>query len=71
VYAASAATGARSSPPVDYSDRSGFPRPPADMRGAALANFQMPRDLRTPDALASYTRQGSERPNGAAAFPSP
>lgn len=57
VYAANSATGARSTPPVDYSDRSGFARSPADMRGAALADFEMPRDMRRPDALAPYTRQ--------------
>jgi hypothetical protein len=34
----------------DYSQRSGFPREAAAMRGAALADFQMPRDGRTPDA---------------------
>jgi hypothetical protein len=36
----------RASPAVDYSDRSGFPRPPAQMRGAALSSFQTPRHMR-------------------------
>lgn len=31
---------------IDYSDRSGFPRPAAQMRGAALADFKTPDDLR-------------------------
>ena len=31
---------------VDYSDRSGFPRPPAQMRGAALSTFETPQDMR-------------------------
>jgi hypothetical protein len=57
VYAANSATGTPSTSPVDYSDRSGFSRSPADMRGAALADFEMPRDMRMPDALAPYTRQ--------------
>jgi hypothetical protein len=30
----------------DYSDRSGFPRPPEQMRGAALSDFRTPADLR-------------------------
>ena len=36
----------RARPTVDYSDRSGFPRPPAQMRGAALSDFRTPDDLR-------------------------
>jgi hypothetical protein len=34
-------------PVRDYSDRSGFPRPPEEMRGAAR-DFEVPRDMRTP-----------------------
>jgi hypothetical protein len=30
----------------DYSHRSGFPRPPEQMRGAALSTFATPRDMR-------------------------
>jgi hypothetical protein len=35
-------------PVYDYSDRSGFPRPAHEMRGAALKDFTMPRDMRGP-----------------------
>lgn len=38
-------------PVYDYSDRSGFPKPAHEMRGAALADFEMPRDMRGPEAL--------------------
>lgn len=34
----------------DYSGRSGLPRPPAEMRGAAQ-DAPIPRDMRTPEAL--------------------
>jgi hypothetical protein len=37
----------------DYSDRSGLPRSPQQMRGAAR-NFEVPRDMRIPDALRPY-----------------
>jgi len=40
----------------DYGSRTGFPRTPTEMRGAALADFNVPRDMRTPDALQPYTR---------------
>ena len=36
----------RARPTVDYSDRSGFPRPAAQMRGAALSDFTTPDDMR-------------------------
>jgi hypothetical protein len=36
---------ARSS--IDYSDRSGFPRPAAQMRGAARSDFRTPDDMRS------------------------
>ena len=39
----------------DYSDRSGLPQDPECMRGAALASFEMPADMRIPDALRPYT----------------
>jgi len=43
-------------PPMqDYSDRSGFPRAPEQMRGAA-GDFEVPRDFRTPEALQPYTQ---------------
>ncbi len=35
---------------TDYGGRSGFPRPPNAMRGAA-SDFQVPRDMRVPDLL--------------------
>ncbi|MBN9559604.1 MAG: cyclase dehydrase [Alphaproteobacteria bacterium] len=40
-------------PRQDYSRRSGWPQPPAAMRGAAR-DFDVPRDMRTPDALRPY-----------------
>jgi hypothetical protein len=49
-------------PPMrDYSDRSGLPRPPQAMRGAAR-DFEVPRDFRQPEALRPWT---SGRPDGA------
>lgn len=42
---------AAAQPPVDYRGRSGFPQPPEAMRGAARADFEAPRDFRTPAAL--------------------
>jgi hypothetical protein len=56
VYAANCTASAPRLPSVDYSDRTGFPSSPATMRGAALSDFEMPRDMSTPDALAPYTR---------------
>lgn len=41
--------------PRDYSDRSGLPQPPAEMRGAARADFDMPQDMQLPSALRPYT----------------
>jgi hypothetical protein len=40
-------------PRRDYSRRSGLPKPPTAMRGAAR-DFEVPRDMRTPDALRPY-----------------
>jgi hypothetical protein len=65
VYAA-AANAREGSPPSrggnkprrDYSTRRGFPRAPDEMRGAALADFIIARDMATPKALQSYTRMG-------------
>lgn len=37
----------------DYSDRSGLPKPPTAMRGAAR-DFEVPRDMRTPKPLRPY-----------------
>ena len=38
----------------DYSDRSGLPKPPNAMRGAA-SDFETPRDFRAPEALRPWT----------------
>jgi hypothetical protein len=38
----------------DYSDRRGMPKPPDAMRGAAR-NLQIPKDMRTPEALRPFT----------------
>ncbi|HEV7912436.1 MAG TPA: hypothetical protein VGP22_01615 [Albitalea sp.] len=35
----------------DYSNRRGLPLPPEEMRGAALLDFCIPDDMRTPLAL--------------------
>lgn len=40
----------------DYSDRSGLPRPPQQMRGAAR-DFRIPRDFQTPEALRPFDQQ--------------
>lgn len=40
----------------DYSDRRGMPKPPEAMRGAAR-NLQIPKDMRTPEALQPFTSQ--------------
>jgi hypothetical protein len=40
-------------PLVDYSNRSGLPRGPNAMRGAAR-DFEVPRDFRTPEAMRPY-----------------
>jgi len=39
----------------DYSDRRGFPRSVEAMRGAALSDFETPRDMRAPEALRPWT----------------
>ncbi len=36
---------------VSYRDRSGFRRPPDELRGAALATFTMPADMRIPEPM--------------------
>ena len=56
MYAVGGAKSAPRLPSVDYSDRTGFPNSPSRMRGAALADFEIPRDMRTPELLAPYTR---------------
>jgi len=45
----------------DYSDRSGLPRPPEAMKGAAReGGFEVPRDMRIPELLRTYAGGGSE-----------
>jgi hypothetical protein len=44
----------------DYSDRRGMPRPADEMRGAARADFEAPRDMRTPSALRPYPTLNDE-----------
>lgn len=39
----------------DYSDRSGLPRSPDEMRGVACKDFRAPDDMRTPAALRPWT----------------
>ena len=43
----------RRRPAIDYSRRTGFPKPPEQMRGAAR-DFEVPRDMRTPEALRPF-----------------
>jgi hypothetical protein len=38
----------------DYSDRRGMPKPADEMRGAARADFEAPRDMSIPSALRPY-----------------
>lgn len=45
----------RSTPVIDYSARSGFPDRSEALRGAALADFVMPQDMRTPALLRPFT----------------
>lgn len=49
-------------PGIDYRDRSGFTRRAQDMRGAALADFDMPREYRIPEALRPWSQ--SQSPSG-------
>jgi hypothetical protein len=48
----------------DYGDRSGFPQPAEAMRGAALATFEMPRDMRGPESLRPWTSSSSDASAG-------
>jgi hypothetical protein len=41
-------------PVRDYRDRSGWPRPVEAMRGAAARDFEVPRDMRAPEAMRPY-----------------
>ncbi|MCB8822780.1 cyclase dehydrase [Microvirga rosea] len=67
VVCANALTGQEPQPRryFDYSDRSGLPRPPQQMRGAAR-DFEVPRDMRIPDAMRPYKepqRPGRPQPS--------
>jgi hypothetical protein len=44
----------RRPPAIDYHRRTGFPKPPEQMRGAAR-DFEVPRDMRTPEALRPFS----------------
>ena len=43
----------RRRPAIDYHRRTGFPKAPEQMRGAAR-DFEVPRDMRTPEALRPF-----------------
>lgn len=51
---------------ADYSGRSGWPLPPAEMRGAVQEDFEPPRDMRIPPALRPWST-GQAAGEGAAA----
>jgi hypothetical protein len=54
-------------PQRDYSDRTGMPKPPEAMRGAAT-DFEVPPDFRTPELLRPYNgRRQAGDGNGPAA----
>jgi len=44
----------RRRPAIDYRRRTGFPKPPEQMRGAAR-DFEVPLDMRTPEALRPFS----------------
>ena len=48
-------------PAIDYGRRSGFPKPPEQMRGVA-GDFEVPRDMRTPDALRPFVKGRARGP---------
>ena len=62
----SRAAARRRVPASGYSDRRGMPRPPEAMRGAARS-FEVPRDMRIPDAMRPYPTGNSPEPVGAGA----
>jgi len=39
----------------DYSDRSGLPQPPSQMRGVARGDFEVPRDMQSRPRVRPYT----------------
>jgi hypothetical protein len=54
-----------------YADRSGLPRPPDAMRGAALQDFDMPDDMRVPPALAPWDGKDQANESGQTAGSGP
>lgn len=48
-----------SAPRIDYRGRSGFRKSADEMRGAALADFETPRDFRIPEALRPWREDSS------------
>ena len=48
-------------PPVyDYRDRIGMGQSPEQMRGLARKDFEVPRDMRTPEALRPWTTESGQ-----------
>jgi hypothetical protein len=41
----------------DYSDRSGLPRPPDQMRGAARSDYELPRDMQSRPRLRAHSAE--------------
>ena len=46
---------AEAEPGHDYSGRSGLGAPPDEVRGAALDDFVVPRDMQIPKPMSPYT----------------
>jgi hypothetical protein len=57
---------AASAPRIDYRGRSGFRQSPEAMRGAALADFETPRDFRIPEGLRPWRQDSSSKPEAPA-----
>ena len=53
--------GGRRTARADYTNRTGFPQGPLAARGAAR-DFQIPRDIRGPEALRPQTTEGARHP---------
>jgi len=54
---------------ADYSNRTGFPKPPASMAGAAR-DFEVPRDMRVPDSLRGDLFQARSKVDEISSVPS-
>lgn len=60
---------ASSAPPaIDYRNRRGMPRTAEEMRGAALSDFEVPKEYRIPDALRPWQRAPSPAGQPRASF---